>query len=80
MLKCVRCWVEPKPGHRVVLRELLPEISDALSVGAVGVVADGASGGNGKVPVQFGNLSVELPREALFYVVGQPSKVSENGA
>lgn len=74
LLKCVRCWVELKPGHRVVLRELPSELSGVLSVGATGVVSAGAGSGSGKVPVQFGGLSVELPREALFYVVGSAVK------
>lgn len=72
LLKCIRCWVELKPGHQVTVRSLSPELLGVLSVGQQGVVESGANGECGKIAVRFGEILAELNREELFYIVGQP--------
>jgi len=72
LLKCIRCWVELKPGHQVTLRSLPAGCFGTLSPGQRGVVESSSSGKSGEIVVRFGEILAQLKREDLFYVVGQP--------
>jgi hypothetical protein len=73
LLKCIRCWVELKPGHQVTVRSLPLGFQGNLSIGQRGVVEAGASEDGSRVTVRFGQALVAFEREQLFYVVGQES-------
>jgi len=70
LLKCVRCWVELRPGHRVTIREVPNQYAGQLAIGQEGVVS---SDKMGAINVTFGEFSASCHREQLFYVSGQPS-------
>lgn len=72
LLKCIRCWVELRPGHQVTVRTSPSKFSSSPSIGQHGVVELDASEAGGKVTVRFGESLIKFRREELFYVVGQP--------
>ena len=70
LLKCFRCWVELRPGHRVTVR-VLPEAQGlGLVLGQEGIVeSPGAL--EGRIVVRFGATLAEFSREHLYCVPGQ---------
>jgi hypothetical protein len=70
LLKCPRCWVELRAGHKVAIRSVPSSLAGKLSAGQEGVVL--ASGLDGQVRASFGAIEAEMHRDELFYVVGQP--------
>jgi hypothetical protein len=73
LLKCIRCWVELRAGHKVVSRIENQEIQ--LITGAAGVVASVEANQENNILVRFGSQLVRCKREDLFYVPGQSPKV-----
>ena len=69
LLKCVRCWVELRAGHRVTVRSVPPDLDAKLRAGQEGVVVASLEGG--RVRARFGTIDTEMRREDLLYIVGQ---------
>ena len=78
LLKCIRCWVELRPGHRITLRQVLEASDGVLAVGQEGVVEAGAEMEGGDILVRFGETLASFKREDLSYVPGQPPPESRN--
>lgn len=72
LLKCIRCWIDLRPGHRVTLRAVPDGLAGALSVGDEGVV-ESAGGEGDEIVVRFGATLAALKREDVFYIAGQPN-------
>jgi hypothetical protein len=72
LLRCFKCWVDLRPGHQVTLRTVPPEFENILSVGDHGIVEASAGSDGVTILVRFANVQVELKREFLSYVFGQP--------
>lgn len=71
LLKCIRCWVTLRPGHKVTVREIPDAYANELHIGQEGIVQTQAASPDGEVAVTFGPLHALMKRETLFYVVGQ---------
>jgi hypothetical protein len=70
LLKCPRCWVELRPGHKVAIRSVPTGVASLLTVGQQGIVVTALEGG--RVRASFGTIEADLRRDELFYVLGQP--------
>ena len=77
ILMCFPCWAPLAVGNRVTLRTVPVGCSSPLLAGQEGIVQMLCSPRT--VLVRFGDLSVELHRESLYYVMGQ-ARVSLNNA
>ncbi len=71
--KCVRCWVDLRPGHRVTVRSVPPGLEGHVEVGAQGVVTSFEPSLPAIVVELEGSATLlgRFHREELFYVVGQ---------
>jgi hypothetical protein len=73
LLKCFRCWVDLRPGHRVTLRVVPDDLAGVLFVGDEGVVESTGDGEGSEIVVRFGATLSALKRDDVFYIPGQPN-------
>lgn len=75
LLKCIRCWVELRMGHKVTVRSVPVAYSHQIQPGDEGVVISDEIDNPERIRVSFGLIEAVFCREDLFYVIGQGALV-----
>lgn len=74
LLRCVRCWVELRVGHLVMIRTVPLAATTLLQAGQQGhVTSTRLINHHMVITVRFGEQHYDFRREDLFYVIGQPA-------